>query len=338
MGIDTAPDGTLAGGTYHPLQFLNYDPAGDRWFRRADLYGQLNVAAAAEDYLYFAMYPKAGLYAWDPYAEWNPPQEEDYPQNRSRNPKWLTTAKNEDGVVVGRPYCLLVHPNGEQVIMGGNKGYGSGFGGLLFWNRESESATVLSHDEVIPHHNTYSLTPLENGNIVGGTTTEPAAGGVRKAETARVYEMDPKDKTVIWEEAIYDDVNSGRGYWDLIHHEGTVYGVTYPRGTNRYFAFDPEERTVLYEQELDRRTPHQQGPQVFQKTPSGRLFLLFADGSIAEIDSSSHTFEDVASVPEAGQEPQGGHTTDDLVRNAGTVHDGRLYFLTDSRLLSWKID
>jgi hypothetical protein len=341
LGIETAPDNTLAGGTYHPLQFLNYDPKGDRWYYGTKIHGQLNVAAAAEDYLYFAVYTSGGLYAWDPYEPWDPPRKKDHPQNRDRNPKWVTTAiseKTDRGTEIGRPWCLLVHPNGRDVVMGGNKGYGEGFGGLLFWDRDAQRSTVLPHEEVIPNHNTYSLTALGNGNILGGTSTEPAAAGVAQAETAELYELDPDEKEVVWRDAIYDDVTSERGYWDLKHHDGIVYGVTYPRGTNRYFAFDPEDRAVVFDQDLDRRTPHQQGPQIFHEAPNGRLFMVFVDGSIAEIDTESHSFEDVASVPEAGQEPQGGHGFDDLVRNGGTVHDGRLYVLTDSRLLSWQIE
>jgi hypothetical protein len=43
MGVTTAPDGTLVGGTYIPHQCFNYDPDSDEWFRTTELYGQLNV-------------------------------------------------------------------------------------------------------------------------------------------------------------------------------------------------------------------------------------------------------------------------------------------------------
>jgi hypothetical protein len=338
MGITASPDGTLVGGTYHPFQFLQYDTANNRRRIEPDIYGQLNVAAPAEEYVYFGVYPKGALYAWDPSAAWNPPQENDQPRNLDRNPKWLVTATSPDegGSDVRRVYSLLVHPNGKHVIMGGNSGYGTDFAGLLFWDREQESVTELPAREVIPNQGTYAMAPLPNGNFVGGTATEPPAGGVGKAETGKLYEMDPETKEVVWEEAVYDDLESDREYWDLTFHDGLVYGVTYPRGSNRLFVLDPDDHTIVHDRDLDRRTPHQQGPKVFHRT-ADRLFIVFADGTISEIDSETFALDDIASVPEAGQEPQGGHRSADLVRNGGVVHDGRLYFLTDSRLLSWAI-
>jgi hypothetical protein len=338
MGVTDAPDGTLVGGTYHPLQFHNYDPTGDRWYRSTDVYGQLNVAESTDEYVYFAMYTNGGLYAWDPYEDWDPPQEEDRPQNRDRNPKWLTSATyDSDGSDIGRPYCLLIHPNERHVIMGGSGGYGEGFGGLLIWDRKDQTRTEVPSKDVHPDQNTFCLAALPNGNVLGGTSTNPPAGYSRQAENASLYEMNPETKEVVWREAVYDDLGSKSQYWDLTQHEGMVYGVTYPRGTNRYFVFDPQERSIVYERDLDRRTPHQQGPQVFHHSPDGRLFVVFAHGDIAEVNAETHELEDIATLPEEGREPQAGHLTDDIVRNGGVVHDGRLYFLTDTQLLSWEI-
>jgi hypothetical protein len=317
---------------------LNYDTARHRRRIKSDIYGQLNVGAPTDEYVYFGVYAKGALYAWDPTAAWDPPRERDHPQNHDRNPKWLVTASNpeEGGSDVRRPYSLLVHPNGKHVIMGGNSGYGTNFAGLLFWDRENGTVRELPPSEVVPNQSTYSMAPLPNGNFIGGTATEPPAGGVRKATNAKLYEMDPETKEVVWTEALYEDLESEREYWDLTTHDGLVYGVTYPRGSNRLFVLDPDDRSIVHDRELDRRTPMQQAPKVFHQTPDGRLFIVFADGTISEIDDT-FSINDVASVPEAGQEPQGGHGTDDLVRNGGTVLNDRLYFVTDSRLLSWKI-
>jgi hypothetical protein len=140
--------------------------------------------------------------------------------------------------------------------------------------------------------------------------------------------MDPASKEVVWQGEPFEDLTAKRGYHDLLSHEGLVYGATYPRSSNRFFVFDPDDRTVLHQNDLDRQFPTQQGPQVFHRTPDGRLFVVFADGTISEIDTDSFEFNDVAKIPEEERE---------TVRNGGVIHDGRVYFPTNTRLLSWGI-
>jgi hypothetical protein len=332
MGVTRAPDGTLVGGTYLPHQFFNYDPENGQWFRTPDLYGQLNAMDATAESVYFGVYPKGALDEWDPDARWDPPKESDSPHNHDRNPSWLATARTERtdrGNEVGRPYTVLAHPNGRHVIMGGNRGYGTAFGGLLIWNRERQESTVMTAEEVMPNHNTFSLAPLPNGNFLGGTSTEPAQGGTRKADVAALYEMNLDSKEIVWQEQPLEYVTSGRGYWDLVAHDGLVYGVTYPRGSNRFFVFDPGSREVIHETKLDRRPPHQQGPQVLHAAPDNRLFIVFEDGTVGEISPDTYAIETVAEPP--------AELESTTVRNGGVVNDGELYFCTDSDLISWTI-
>jgi hypothetical protein len=264
-------------------------------------------------------YADGGLYEWDPSEPWDPPKKADYPKNRDRNPRWLASAKTE----IGRPWTVLAHPDERHVVLGGNAGYGENFGGLLIWDRQRESGEILKHDAVVPNQNTYATAPLPNGNFLGGSSTEPAGGGQRKAEVAKLYEMNPSRREIVWSDRPYDDV---REYADMIAHDGMVYGVTDPSATNRYFVFDPEDRSIVHESALGRETPYQQGPEVFVPTPDGRLFMLYDEGTIAEVDTKSYERTDVASVP-----------TDETITNGGSYREGRLYFCGGPHLYSWSV-
>jgi hypothetical protein len=140
--------------------------------------------------------------------------------------------------------------------------------------------------------------------------------------------MDPASKEVVWQGEPFDDLTAKREYHDLLTHDGLVYGATYPRSSNRFFVFDPDDRTILHRQDLDRQLPTQQGPQVFHRTPDGRLFLVFQDGTIGEIDTDTYQIEEVASVPD---------DEDVTIRNGGVIHENRLYVPTNTRLVSWEI-
>jgi hypothetical protein len=99
-------------------------------------------------------------------------------------------------------------------------------------------------------------------------------------------------------------------------------------GANRFFVFSPAEREILHETALDVRTPIQQGPQAFHQTPDGRLFIIFENMRIGEIDAETFAIDTVAERPED-------YTT--VVLNGGVVHEGRLYFCTRTDLVSWEI-
>lgn len=47
--------------------------------------------------------------------------------------------------------------------------YGHTGGGLLFYDRETEAADLLTHEDLIPWHFTMSLVALPCGKLLGGT-------------------------------------------------------------------------------------------------------------------------------------------------------------------------
>ena len=142
MCVVALPDGTLAGGTYHPnpKQFFNYDPQTDTWVRR-DCYGQWNAMAVTEDLVYIGTYSAGVLLEWDPAEQWV----KTAPDNPDSNPRPVAQAQRD----IQRPYEVMVYPDDPYVIMAGMPDYGRTGGGLLFYNRQAQTANLLTHEDLV---------------------------------------------------------------------------------------------------------------------------------------------------------------------------------------------
>lgn len=312
MGLTLAPDDTIVGGTYIPHQFFRFEPDEDSWFKGINV-GQWNVLTTTENGVYVGVYPDGALCMWDPDASWDTPDERT--RDLDSNPRYLYN----DTRHLHRPYSMLTHPNGRYIVLSGTPDYGHTGGGLLFWDRTNEAAEVLTHEDVVPWHVTESMVALPNGDLLGGTTTRPALGGVRRADEATLYVLDVHEKEVVWTGALLDGVVS---YQDMcITDDGTVFGVA---DRERLFVFDPTGREIEHETTLNEVTANQQGSEVFVQTPGGRVFLLFQSGTIAEIDTESYEITPRATAPAD-------------IGNGGTFYNGRIYFATNSNLFSWEV-
>ena len=310
MGVTLTLDDNIIGGTYLPLDFFSYDPSADSWLRDSRTPGQLNTTAIGDDYVYFGSYPEGSILQWDPNEPWDP----------GRNPLELAAYS-------GRPYTLLAQDDGPYVILGGRGHYGETGKGLLFWNRETQSAEVVNDEAIIPHHSTFSLVNLPSGGLLGGTTVKPARGGERKADLAKLYMMDPESKEVTWIGTPLDGVQS---YDDLLfvsHRE--VIGIA---NRTRLFVFDSTRQRVIYEENLGQGIAYQQGPEPFVRTTDGRIFLLLSDGTISQI---------VRDVRKNG-EPRSYQVLPRVqaptnILTGGVYLNDDLYYGTQRSLYSWKV-
>ena len=310
MRLAVSSDGTIVGGSSLPVQLFRYDPAADSW-QKTNNFGQWNVVTPGEDSVFVGMYPAGALLEWDPTEPWNPPAEHE--RDLEANPAFLANSWRH----LHRPFSVLAHPNGRDVIMGGQPDYGHTGGGLLIWDRQAESATVLTHEELIEHQIPRCLASLPDGTIFGGTDTHPAGGGVRKADCAQLFEFDLSTHSITWTAAPLDDVDR---YQDLtVTSDGTVLGIA---DGDRFFVFDPAEASILHEQHLDEPTIDHQGPHIFVEGPEDRVFVLFRNGRIAEYDPTTYGLHTVATSPMP-------------IRNGGGIHNNRLFFATDTNVYSW---
>ncbi|MFP3905131.1 MAG: hypothetical protein ACLFWB_12875 [Armatimonadota bacterium] len=315
MGVAAAPDGTLAGGTYIPHRFFNYDPQADTWVRH-DSPKQWNAVTSTDDMFYVATYAHGDLLQWDPSREWTEPATGD----PNSNPRFLV--RNSDANrQAQRPYTLLAHPDGRQIIYGGMPGYGSTGGGLVFYDRHSEAVEVIPHEDLLPWHCIASLEALPHGTIVGGSSIQPARGGVQKADVAELFLMDSESRKLLWHDTLLDGAER---YCDLhVGPEGVVFGIA---DRTRLFVFDPAQRAIVHEVNVEPEfgeTVHAQAPRIFIQTPDGRIFLLFKNG-IVQLDPETYELRKTAEAPR------------DLY-NGGAYLGGRLYFGAGVHLYSWEV-
>lgn len=321
MGLATAPDGTICGGTAFPMRFFSYNPRTDEWINRAS-YGQWNTVVRQGDRFFVGGYGAGFLLEWDPARPWVATEKD----KADCNPLFLTECEP----TINRPHDLLAHSDGKTLVLAGTPGYGYTGGGLLFWDRETRTRTLLEHTDILPEHSTFSLASLREGKvgaspdrkILGGTTTSAGTGGEKKADQAELYIMDIVTKKVEWHEPVFP---GAQGYTDLAYgpRNGLVYGVA---DRKRFFVFDPDKRQVIHEQDLEPEfglTISHQGPRVFVVSPHGELYMLFVKG-VARVDQTTHAITLLAESPVP-------------IGPGGDFLDGRIYFGSGSHLYSYEV-
>lgn len=310
MGLAAAPDGTICGGTAFPMRFFCYDPKSDGWVNR-ESYGQWNTVARQGSQFFVGGYGGGFLLEWDPAEEWAATVR----GKEGCNPQFLT----ECTPAIHRPHELLAHPDGKTLVLGGTPDYGYTGGGLLFWDRETKSQTLLEHTDILPEHSTMSLAAIDGGKLLGGTTTAAGTGGEQKAKEAELYLLDMASKKVEWHGAVLPGVQS---YTDLCGGpRGLVYGVA--DGT-RFFVFDPAERRVVHESVPPYgRSASQQGPRAFVTGPDGVTYMLLVQG-IARIDPETYGIELIGKSPVP-------------IGSGGDILGRRIYFGSGSHMYSYTL-
>lgn len=335
MGVEAAPDKTICGGTTFPARFFSFNPATDRLSDQPAL-GQWNTVARQGDRFYVGAYTGGRLLEWNPARKWVDTK----PGDTNSNPLLLTECRPD----INRPHVLLPYPDGKTIVMGGTPGYGRTGGGLLFWDHETGSRRLLSHTNVIADQATLSLAPLPGGKLLGGTTTAPGTGGIKKAEVAELYVMDIATAAVEWHQQVLPGVQS---YTALIPGgQNRIYGFADRR---RFFVFDTVARRIVHESDVFQEfglTVGGQGPRVFVPGKNNAIYILFNKG-IAELDQKTFAISLLAESPVPigmggaymGENATGGGLDDVAGADAlgGVYMDDRIYFANGSHLYSFKI-
>ena len=311
MGVAAAPDGTIAGGTTFPMRFFNFNPKTGKMVNKA-AFGQFDALALQGDRFYFGVYPSGSLLEWDPSKPWI-----DTKEGQETNPKLIAASS----MMVHRPHRVLAYPDGKTIILTGTPEYGYTGGGLLFWDREKKSFLVLKNTSIILDQSTFSITALPGDKFIGGCTTQPGTGGIRKAKEAELYIMDMKSKKVIWHKVLFPGVQE---YSDLcVAPDGLVYGIT---DRKQFFVFDPVKLSVVHQQDIPAdfgTTPAKESIRVFIHAPNNQLYLLFKNG-IAQVEQGSFKMKMIAQSPVP-------------INTGGDYLDGRIYFVSGSHLCSYKL-
>ncbi len=308
MSVGVAPDGTIAGGTSFPMFFFNYNPKTNKSVMHSS-FGQWNTVVSQSGRLYVGAYGSGKLLEWDPLKLWVATEK----GNSQSNPIFRCEGTPD----IYRPHKILAHVDGKTIILGGTPGYGLTGGGLLFWDTKTSTKQILKHTEIVPELSTRSLVSLSSDQILGGTTTAPGTGGVKKASEAELYLMDVNSKKILWHQAVLPGVQD---YLDLcLAENGLVYGVA-SGGT--FFVFDPNKRKLVFQTYLRGPLFGQQGQRNFIICPNG-IYLLYHD-AIGKIDPETFTINRVLSPVS--------------ITAGGAYLDGHIYFASGAKLYSYIVD
>lgn len=313
MGIGTAPDGTIVGGTAFPMRFFNYDLKNDKWINRVAL-GQFNALVNQNKKVYFGVYSGGHLIEWDPYKPWIATSL----TNKTSNPVHLTTVSP----TIIRPYRIISHTDEKTIIMGGTPQYGATGGGLLFYDNEAKTKVLLSDSAVVINQSSMSLVPLPDGKLLGGTTTSPGTGGEKKAKEALLYIMDMASKKIEWQFAAFPGAQE---YSEMrLMPGGLVYGIT---DKKTFFVFDPKSKQITHTKDIAAEygpTTAEQSPRIFVNGPAGELYILFGQGAIVQVMPNTYEMKLIAKAPRP-------------IKAGGDYADGRIFFVSGSHLMSYKL-
>lgn len=320
-GLVSGPDGKIYGATGIPLRVWRFDPKSgkiDNWGLAAHA-GHVNQFTLQNGKLYGAVYSSGSLIEYDPAKPFD-----DRDIRASKNPKHLhgfTYGHGGKPDMFGRPYVIFSHPDGKHVILGGNPSRVLAGGGLLIYNIETGEEIALKPENLVKNQGVMTIGALENGDLIVGSTTAAATAGESAAKAAEIYRIDWKTKEVVqrWKPA--PTVGSIR---DLLVGEN---GLVYIQATGgRFLVLDPKNDRFIYDEVLTKYGPQTggQAPRIMAFGPDGKIYILFRN-AIAAFDPRTLTHSEVARPG--------------VTISAGiAIEDGRIYFSSGSRLLSWKLD
>ncbi len=307
MGIDTAADGTISGGSYFPFRLLSYDPAKDTWTRRDALH-QFNTILAHGDHFYVGAYCGGYFYDWRPKENWNGVAMK---IDRNVNPAYFGSANP----AVNRPHALKITPDGKTLLMGGTPDYGITGAPLAMLDLPSGKITVADPAMFPKDESTHAIAVLSNELLLGGGTIEAGTGGEVKAKDASLYLFDLPKRQVIWQGKPLSGV---RTFMDMtVLDDGKVLGVA---DRTTAFVFDPAAKKLVKSWKIaEGPTVSQQGPRVFVRDGKA-LYMLLATG-VARLDPA--TGEVIKFVKSPVPLSQG-----------GAIWQNRIYFIGKTHLYS----
>ncbi len=314
MGLATAPNGTIAGGTAFPMCFFNYNPDTDEWTNHPCM-GQWNAVAPGNDRFYVGMYTSGGILEWDPAREWVPTKADDPESN-----PLLIHPRSSPTII--RPTSLLVHPDGKTLVLGGTPAYGHTGGGMLIFDLETQTSTLLTHEDLLLYHSIHSMVPLEGGKLLVGSTVSAGTGGERKADQAELYIFDMATKQIEGHDPVIPNVS---GFNAMLNGPGDLVFIF---ANNREFlVFDTARREIVHQENTEDTfgvTNSQQGPRVFVTSPEGDIYILFRKG-IASLNPETFEITMLAESPVA-------------IGPGGDYLNGRIYFGSGSHMYSYGVE
>lgn len=315
--IIAGPDGKIHGATGIPLRVWNLDPAtGALWNRGLGGYGgHINQFARQGDVFYGAVYSTGSLLRYDPQQPYD-----DAPMQTGKNPRQVHYSDRARDLY-GRPHAVLAHPDGRHVLVGGNAARVLLGSGLLIYDIQTETGTILDRSDLIPDQGIQALLGLPDGDVLVGTSVRaPTGGGEGTAKTAMIYRLNMKTRKISGRWPFEPETPAARDM--VIAPDGLVYGLAEP---SRLFVFDPVRGEMLHDEPIDGYgdASGYQAPRCMTVGPDGHIYAIFRQ-AVVRIEPGTRTHTAIA-------------RSEAPITSGIAIVDNRLYFGCGPRLFSCAI-
>ncbi len=228
------------------------------------------------------------------------------------NPRLVATFSPDINV----PWGAAAHPDGQHVMISGPPGYGYLGGGIGIYNLETDEEMLLTHEQLIENHCVTAMAPLDNGDIVCGSSVGGGHGTTAVAKEAVLFVLDWETKEISFQTVPVAGASAIR----LMRTgpDGLVYCIADASG---FFVFDPGKKEVVHDESLGEYggTP----VNGMERGPDGNIYVIFSE-AILKIAPGSFEVEKIADTPAS---PTAGIA----------VVGGRVYFAIGSHLWSAKL-
>ncbi len=308
MGVAAMPDGTLRGGSFHPMRYFVFDPKTGNYAAQGAARYQWNAVLPEGNHLFIGGYGDGALLDWDtaqPYTGVSNPGKPGNPRNLG-----------EATPALHRPSALCLMPDGNRVLMSGTPGYGRNGGGLVIYDRGNDRREVIRPEALFAPESIHVMLPLGGDRVLFGTTVAPGTGGKTEAKEASLALYDLAKREILWREKPFPGARCFLGLLPL--PEGKVLGAVW---RDRLLVFDPAARRVekvIPTGELGELVGTQ-GPRVLIE--HGGRYFVFLRRAVAEYLPGEGALRLLAKSPRE-------------ITAGGAVVDGRIYFCCNAQLWS----
>ena len=186
------------------------------------------------------------------------------------------------------PWGAAAHPDGDHVMISGKPGYGYIGGGIGIYNIATDEKLLLKHEDLIPTQSIMAMAPLDNGDIVCGTSVGGGHGATAVAKTAMLFILDWKTKKISWQ--MPAPVNASEIGLLKKGSDGLIYGVA--AGT--LFVFDPQEKEVVHTAPLSEYGGRTVNGMACGS--DGNIYLVFSK-AILRVKPGSFEVEKICATP-----------------------------------------
>jgi outer membrane protein assembly factor BamB len=276
FSVSCERDGVIYGGTVSPAHSFSYDSGSGKLTDLGQLAsGPIQIYDTLDHPkgLFISSYMNASVDFFDPASL----------RKKGENPRRIVTLAGHE-----RPMQLIEGPDG-MLYAGTVPSKGRLGGALLRVDPRDFSHRVW--ENIIPNQSVLRLVALpESGEVLGVTSVSGGSSAIPTEKEACLFVWDCRKEEVVFRTA---PLAGAKSYGAVVRAgNGIVYGVS----SNRYYAFDPKRRELVFTGKLPVKSVR--FPEL-NDAPTGRRGLIYGmgDDAIFAIDPADHSARIVARDP-----------------------------------------